>query len=201
MLLIAVAAGCTGTDSNPKEQARSSDYEIDQLYAWHETLINARGLLGHFHSSSGVDESSKQIEIRTYALRGAREAIEAAISKLSVPRDAVFLNVGCENFRKWPPGPLKPLNDSSLHTVEVSMEIPTQATYGKTVPLKLTLRNVGDKSVAFLLGGNPYHDFVITTSDGKQSGIGVVPNTDLMYWELETWNPERRRHSSKNGSR
>ena len=167
LLLIAVAAGCTNADSNAKEQARSSDYEIDQLYAWHETLINARGLLGHFHSSSGVDESRKQIEIRTYALRGAREAIEAAISKLSVPRDAVFLNVGCENFRKWPPGPLKPLNDSSLHTVEVSMEIPKQATYGKTVPLKLTLRNVGDKSVAFLLGGNPYHDFVITTPDGK----------------------------------
>ena len=117
--------------------------------------------------SSYVDESTRQIVFDSYAFRGVREAIEAEISKFNIPRDAVFLNVGCENFKRWSPNPLKPLNDSSLHTLEVSMEVPTQATYGKTVPLKLTLRNVGDKSVAFLQGGKPYHDFVITTSDGK----------------------------------
>ena len=38
LLLIAVAAGCTNSDSNAKEQARSSDYEIDQLNAWYESI-------------------------------------------------------------------------------------------------------------------------------------------------------------------
>ena len=166
LLLIAVAAGCTNSDSNAKEQARSSDYEIDQLDAWYEALSDPIWNLGLIQSSY-VDESTRQIVFDSYAFRGVREAIEAEISKFNIPRDAVFLNVGCENFKRWPPNPLKHLDESFLHTLEVSMEVPTQATYGKTVPLKLTLRNVGDKSVAFLLGGNPYHDFAITTSDGK----------------------------------
>ena len=46
------------------------------------------------------------------------------------------------------------------------MEIPKQATYGKTVPLRLTLQNVGDERAAYVIGGNPSHDFVITTPDG-----------------------------------
>ena len=166
LLLIAVAAGCTNSDSNPKEQARSSDYEIDQLDAWYEALSDPIWNLGLVQSFY-VDESKRQIVFDSYAFRGVREAIEAEISKFNIPRDAVFLNVGCENFRQWPPDPLKPLDESFLHTLEVSMEVPTQATYGKTVPLKLALRNVGDKSVAFLQGRKPYHDFVITTSDGK----------------------------------
>ena len=166
LLLIAVAAGCTNSDSNAKEQARSSDYEIDQLNAWYEALSDPIWNLGLIQSSY-VDESTRQIVFDSYALRGVREAFESVVSTLDIPRDAVFLNVGCENFRQWPPDPLKPLDESFLHALEVSMEVPTQATYGKTVPLKLTLRNVGDKSVAFLQGGKPYHDFVITTSDGK----------------------------------
>ena len=159
-------ASCTGADSTPKPQATKSTYTIDQLRAWREVLSNAVWDLG-LVSGSGLDETRRQIIFHTYALRDVRKAIEAEISKFNVPRDAVFIDVGCENFRQWPPGPLKPLNEIFLNTIKVSMEIPTKVTYGETVPLKLTLQNVGDKPVAFLLGGNPYHDFVITTPDGE----------------------------------
>ena len=110
LLLIAVAAGCTGANSNAKEQARSSDYEIDQLDAWYEALSDPIWNLGLIQSSY-VDESTRQIVFDSYAFRGVREAIEAEISKFNIPRDAVFLNVGCENFRQWPPDPLKPLDE------------------------------------------------------------------------------------------
>ena len=160
LLLIAVAAGCTGAKSD------SNDYSIEQLKEWRRELVDALEQIG-LSSGSSLDDRAKLIIIGIKALRGVREAFESVVSTLDIPRDAVFLNVGCENFKRWPPNPLKHLDESFLHTLEVSMEVPTQATYGKTVPLKLTLRNVGDKSVAFLLGGNPYHDFAITTPDGK----------------------------------
>ena len=165
LLLIAVAAGCTNSDSNAKEQARSSDYEIDQLNAWYEALSDPIWNLGLIQSSY-VDESTRQIVFDSYALRGVREAFESVVSTLDIPRDAVFLNVGCENFRQWPPDPLKPLNEIFLDTIKVSIEIPTKVTYGESVPLRLTLQNVGDERAAYVIGGKPYHDFVITTPDG-----------------------------------
>ena len=160
LLLIAVAAGCAGAKSD------SNDYSIEQLKEWRRELVDALEQVG-LSSGSSLDDRAKLIIIGIKALRGVREAFESVVSTLDIPRDAVVLEVGCENFKRWPPNPLKHLDESFLHTLEVSMEVPTQATYGKTVPLKLTLRNVGDKSVAFLQGGKPYHDFVITTSDGK----------------------------------
>ena len=166
LLLIAVVAGCTGADSSAKVQPTESDYNLDQLKAWRSELVKALWQIG-IPTGSGLNERTKLIMIETRALRGVPEAFESVISTLDIPRDAIVFEVGCENFKQWPPEPQIPLDESFHRSIEVSMEIPTQATYGETVPLKLTLRNVGDKPVAFLLGGNPYHDFVITTPDGE----------------------------------
>ena len=48
-----------------------------------------------------------------------------------------------------------------------SLEAPSQASYGETVPLKLTLENVGDETTGLRFGGSIPDDFVITTLDGK----------------------------------
>ena len=92
-------AACTGADSTPNPQATKSAYTVDQLNAWYGALSDPIWNLGLIQSSY-VDESTRQIVFDSYAFRGVPEAIEAEISKFNIPRDAVFLNVGCENFRQ-----------------------------------------------------------------------------------------------------
>ena len=63
-----------------------------------------------------------------------------------------------------------------------------QASYGETVQIKLTLRNVSDEPVSFYLGGGPGHDFVVTTPDGEEvwhSMCAKISNAALFSETLE----------------
>ena len=164
--LALIIASCSNSDSAPKPQATKSSYSIDQLNEWYDALKDPVWDLG-LVSGSGLDEIRRQIIFHTYALRDIRKPIEAEISKFNIPRDAVFIDVGCESTRPSSNYPRVFSDESFLDPIEYSMEVPPQASYGEPVPLKLTLENIGEETVRFILGGGLHHDFVITTPDGE----------------------------------
>ena len=134
------------------------------LNTWYRTLRDViwqvPGIVG-----TDLDERINRIEIDMQPRRGGREEMEAAIATVDVPRGAIVINVGCENIGPLDPG--EPPDETLLRAVHYSLDIVPQASYGETVRMKLTLRNVSDKPVSFPLGGVPPHNFVVTTPDGE----------------------------------
>ena len=58
-------------------------------------------------------------------------------------------------------------NQALLAAIGYSLEAPSQVAYGKTVHMKLPLRNISDEPVQVPMGGIPAHDFVVATADGE----------------------------------
>ena len=87
-------------------------------------------------------------------------------SKLDVPREAIVIEVGCDGIHPWPIDPGEPPDEAFLRAADYSLDVVSQAPYGETVEMKLTLRNAGDGTVSFVLGGRPPYDFVASTTDG-----------------------------------
>ena len=141
------------------------EYSMAHLNAWYRTL---RGVIWQVPgiSGTGLDERINRIEIDMQPRRGGREEMEAAIATVDVPREAIVINVGCENIGPLDPG--ESPGETFLRAVHYSLDMVPQASYGETVRMKLTLRNVSDEPVSFSLGGSPPHDFVVTTLDGEQ---------------------------------
>lgn len=146
----------------PREWSTRSgvEYSKADLDAWHKELADAVGRIPGY-SGSGVDESENRIDISMYGRRGAREAVEAAIARANVPREAVVIRFGCGPFR-----PEQPPSEAFLRAIDFSLDMASQVSYGQTVRMKLTLRNVSDEPVV-LFRGDPPHDFVVTTPDGE----------------------------------
>ena len=115
-----------------------------------------------------LDEVKNRIEIGMYPRRGGREEMEAALATLDVPRQAIVIEVGCEGSDYWPSYLEERADEAFLRAIHYSLEAMSDASYGETVQMKLTLRNASDEPVSFYLGGRPPHDFVITTPDGEQ---------------------------------
>ena len=181
-------ASCTGADSTPKPQATKSSYSIDQLNEWYDALKDPVWDL-RLVSGSGLDEIRRQIIFHTYALRDIRKPIEAEISKFNIPRDAVFIDVGCESTKPSSIYPRVFSDESFLGPIEYSMEVPPQASYGEPVPLKLTLENVSDETVSFILGGGPPHDFIVVTTAGEYVwhwGCAAARILPISLWSLDS---------------
>ena len=142
------------------------EYSMAHLNAWYKTL---RDVVWQVPGIAGTDlnERINRIEIDMQPRRGGREEMEAAIATVDVPREAIVIDVGCEGVRGWPLGPQERPADAFLDSIEYSVETAAEASYGETVRMKLTLRNVSDEPASFSLGGNPSHDFVVTTLDGE----------------------------------
>lgn len=171
LLALASATGCTGTSSDPNPY---SDY---QLNTWIETVRDA---VSHVPASSGsgigfrnLSNKRIRIQLRAYPLRGARKAMEDAISTVDVPRDAIVLEVGCESPDPSSFYPRISSDEPFLESINFSLEVPPQIAYGETVPLKLTLENDDDKRASLIIGGSLPEDFVVTTPDGK----------GIWYWD------------------
>ena len=86
----------------------------------------------------------------------------------SLPSEAIAINVGCEGISPWALDLGELPDEAFLSTIDYSLEVVSQAPYGETVRMKLTLRNVSDAPVGFVLGGRPPYDFVVSTADGEQ---------------------------------
>ena len=121
-------------------------------------------------------------------MRGAREEWESALATLDVPREAIVIEVGCEGIHPWPLDLGEPPDEAFLRAIDYSLEVVSQAPYGETVRMKLTLRNVSDGMVNLVLGGRPPYDFEVSTPDGEQVWhwkCGKITNLPLDSKTLE----------------
>ena len=116
---------------------------------------------------SGVDVRNRRIEFGLVLLRGDREQLEAAIARAKVPREAIDIEVGCQGGAlsriEFGAAPSEELRRAIDHTLEVV----SQADYGETVSMKLTLKNSSDQPVQFYTGATP-HDFVVATVNDQE---------------------------------
>ena len=167
-------AGCateTPQVVSPVPSPQSSSVEeapsVAQLRAWHravkeEAAGQVRGIVW-----TGVDERNRRIEFGLIPLRGAREQLEAAIARAKVPREVFEIEVGCQGgaLRRIEVG--IPPSEELRRAIDYSLEVVSQAAYGGTVSMKLTLKNRSDAPVQFYTGSSP-HDFVVATVHGQE---------------------------------
>ena len=157
-----VTSGATAMPaSTPPPEHSAAD-----LAAWYEhvkeTVWQVPGI-----AWSNLSESNNRIEIGLRPLRGVRERFEAILGTLDVPRKAIVIEVGCERVGQWPQEISEASEDSFFRAIDYSLEVVSQASYGETVRIKLTLRNITGEPAKVALGGKPAYDFVVTTTDGE----------------------------------
>ena len=140
---------------------------IAQLKAWRsaveeEAAGKVRGI-----TSTGVDERDRRVEFGLLPLRGAREQLEAAIVRAKVPREAIEIEVGCQGgaLRRIEVG--IPPSEELRRAIDHSLQVVSQAAYGETVSMTLTLKNSSDAPVQFYTSSTP-HDFVVATVYGQE---------------------------------
>ena len=177
------AAGTTTPSPTPAE----AEYSAADLARWYERLVDVTWRVPGF-AWTDLNEARNRIEIGIYPLPGAREEWEAALATLDVPREAIVIEVGCEGIHPWPLDLGKPPDEAFLRAIDYSLEVMSQAPYGETVRMKLTLRNVSDGMVNLVLGGRPPYDFEVSTPDGEQVWhwkCGKITNLPLDSKTLE----------------
>ncbi len=164
-----------------------AEYSEADLTRWYERLVDVRKVPGV--AWTDLNEATNRIEIGVYPLRGAREEWEAALATLDVPREAIVIDVGCEGISPWPLDLGEPPGEAFLRTIDYSLEVVSQAPYGETVQMELTLRNVSDGTVNFVLGGRPPYDFVVSTADGGQVWHWKCAKITLLPLDSKTLEP------------
>ena len=157
------AAGAT----TPSPTSAETEYSAADLARWYERLVDVTWRVPGI-GWTDLNEAKNRIEIGIYPLRRAREEWEAALATLDVPRGAIVIEVGCESIHPWPLDLGEPPDEAFLRAIDYSLEVVSQAPYGETVRMKLTLRNVSDRTVNLVLGGRPPYDFEVSTPDGEQ---------------------------------
>ncbi len=167
-------------------QVLKGDYSMDHLNAWYRALSGAISQVPGIVYTD-LDEGKNRIEIVMYPRRGGREEMEAAIATVDVPRGAILIEVGCEG--KWPRDLGEPPEEAFLQAIEYSLEVVSQAPYGETVEMKLTLRNVSDGPVSFYLGGSPAYDFVVSTADEELVWHWKCAKLTLLMLGIKTLEP------------
>ena len=118
-------------------------YSMTHLDAWYRTLRRVIRQVPVI-AWTGLDESINRIEIGMLPRRGGREEMEAAIATVDVPREAIVIEVGCDDLRLSHYLGERP-NEAFLRTIDHSLEVVPEASYGETVRMKLTVRNVSDE--------------------------------------------------------
>lgn len=134
------------------------EYGMADLKEWLRAVQEASGRDSGIVMTS-IDERNKRIQIRMRPLRGGLERLEAAIAQVNVPREAVVVEIGCitDALNHLDKG--KSPDRALLAAVSYSLEAPSQVACGKTVGLKLTLRNISDEPVLW----SPWAAYLPTT--------------------------------------
>ena len=204
--------GGGGASSSPGEGASSSwewrlslqrpdlEYSMGDLAEWNRTVRDVIWQVPGI-TYTYLDEPKNRIRIGMQPRRGAREEMLAAIESVGVPSGAALIDVGCSGVKPWPIDERNPPGEAFHRAVEYSLEVVDQASYGETVSMKLTLRNVSDKPVDFLTGGRPPHDFVVSTPDGEQVWHWKCAKIIQLPLDNQTLNRAMRWNSRASGNR
>ena len=168
---------------NPEDE-----YSMSDLAAWYRTLndviFQVPGIV-----FTDLDEVNNRIEIGMQPRRGALKEMEAAITSVDVPRGAIVIDVGCPGISQWPLDEGNPPDEAFLRAIDYSLEVEDQVSYGESVQMKLTLRNVSDEPISFYTGGRPPHDFVVSTPDGEQVWHWKCAKFILLPLDIKTLEP------------
>ena len=193
-------SGAGGASTYPDEGASSSwewrlslqrpdlQFSMADLSEWNRTLRDVIWQVPGI-TYTYLDEPKNRIRIGMQPRRGAREEMQAAIESVDVPHGAALIDVGCSGISPWPIDDANPPTKAFLRAIDFSLEVEDQASYGETVSMKLTLRNVSDEPVDFLTGGRPPHDFVVSTLDGQQVWHWKCAKTILHPLDSQTLEP------------
>ncbi len=160
-----VAPSRAGT-ATPPQKPVETEYSAADLAAWYESLSDIIWEIPGI-AWTNLNEAMNRIDIGLYPRRGARDDLERVLAALDVPRKAIVIEDGCEDVSQWPHEVEKSAEVASLRAFGHRLEAVSQVAYGDSVPIKLTLQNISDEPVAFVLGGKPAYDFVVTTPDGE----------------------------------
>ncbi len=162
----AVAVPTARSTTTPPQTLVEAEYSIGELAMWYERLGDViwgiRGI-----AWTDLNETANRIDIGLYPRRGTRGELEAVLTALDIPREAIVIEDGCEGVSQWPHEVGKSFEEASLRAFDYSLEAVSRVTYGETVRMKLTIQNATDEPVAFVLGGRPPYDFVVTTPGGE----------------------------------
>ena len=137
------------------------------LAGWYRALNDVIGQVPGIVFTD-LDEGITASKSACIRRRGARGDGGCIIASVDVPRGAVVIDVGCEGFSQWPLDEGNPPDEAFLRAIDYSLEVEDQVSYGESVQMKLTLRNVSDEPITFYTGGRPPHDFVVSTPEGEQ---------------------------------
>ena len=179
LIIIAVGALLLACNQAPAPTATQgptptnpvSGYSMSQIVRWEAALAD-QGFQIPGVTVYGLDERAGRIKINMAPRRGAREKFEDQLSTLDVPRDAFAVNVGCSAASQRGGYLTEVVDEAFRGAVAFSVETASRVSYGETLALKLTLRNLGDEILHFYRGGRPSHDFVVSSSG----------DTEVWHW-------------------
>jgi hypothetical protein len=144
-----------------------ADYSISQLNEWYGRMWNV------VHTVEGVswtdlNEGKNRIAIGMIARLGARQEMEALLTSLGIPLEAVIIQVGCADtgqpYKAPPPQP----DDPTLRSLKVWVEAPSEVRVEQPVRFTLKVKNVSDRVLNVDYGEPPRPDFVVTRPDGAK---------------------------------
>ncbi len=167
-------------------QVLQGQYSMAQLIEWYELMRDA---VWSVPGVAGTDlhEGKNRIVIGMYPRRGAREEMEAALATLGIPSKAVIIEVECKGSGEGLPSPLA--DEQLLQSLRFRMEVKSEAGFGETVPLKLTVQNISDRPVELYLGGRPPYDFVVTGLDDAEVWHWLCGKIILTILDFKTLEP------------
>lgn len=165
------------------------EYRMADLTRWYnlmrDTVWSVPGLF-----STDLDEGKNRIEIEMRPRRAAREEMEETLASLGIPREAVTIDVGCQASQQGIP--VSQADEHLLQSLSFRVEVNPQVEVGELVPLKLTVENVSDQPVTLYLGGEPPHDFVLTTPEGTEVWHSLCKQIVLTVLGIKTLVPAEK---------
>jgi len=192
------ATRCLHTRPGNTIRILQGQYTIRDLEEWKSMITAASGDIPGI-SWTDASESHNRVLVGLTPRRGTLGLLDAALERLGIPKEAVIIR-----HPRTPERPVIEPDPQLAQTLHLSLDVPSQASYGETVQFKLTVKNVSDRTVEMMLGdikerGYPgSRKFLVFKPNGEpiwmsggfvflvDSGVSLAPGEELEFrieWE------------------